>query len=319
MSLKIERGLFKFDFTDHHAVLGVPVDASAKDIRKRYLQIARCLHPDSCAAESEADKQKASQFLSKLVNPAYEKIAQERNRAEYILLLTQMGKRLVQDSATVELNSELAKQLAQTPNVDVSYKNLIHKLAEKQYDSLDQVLQTIAQISELNLVYLMRKGGKAVQSPAPAASTSPNASAGKTARAQPAPPPPAQQESVMAQYLRRAEALVNKNNLAQARVELQDALKLEPNNCQCHTLMGVVYLRQNQTTMAKVHINKALQLNPKDERAIKAKKYLDDLAPKAGGQPTTPPPRSNDRGTSPTKPSDKSGGGLFGGLFGGKK
>ena len=318
MSFKIERGLFKFDFTDHHAVLGVPVDASAKDIRKRYLQIARRLHPDSCTSESEADKQRASQFLSKLVNPAYEKIAQERNRAEYILLLSQMGKRLVQESATVELNSELAKQLAQTPNVDVNYKNLIHKLAEKQYDSLDNVLQTIGQISELNLVYLMRKGVKAVQSSAPVASPSSNAGAG-TVRAQPAPPPPPQQESLIAQYLRRAEALVNKNSLAQARAELQDALKLEPNNGQCHTLMGIVYLRQNQTTMAKVHINKALQLNPKDERALKAKKHLEDMTPKTSGQPTTPPPKNNDRGTSSTKPSDKSGGGLFGGLFGGKK
>jgi len=33
---KIDSGLFQFDFTDHHAVLGVPIDADFKDIRKRY-------------------------------------------------------------------------------------------------------------------------------------------------------------------------------------------------------------------------------------------------------------------------------------------
>ena len=51
MSLKIDRGLFKYDFIDHHAILCVPVDADVKDIRKRYLQIARRLHPDSSAIE----------------------------------------------------------------------------------------------------------------------------------------------------------------------------------------------------------------------------------------------------------------------------
>jgi len=81
MSFKIDSGLFKFNFTDHHAVLGVPVDAEFKDIRKRYLKIARCLHPDSCSAQSEADKQRANQLLSKLVNPAYENFSQAGNRA----------------------------------------------------------------------------------------------------------------------------------------------------------------------------------------------------------------------------------------------
>jgi hypothetical protein len=41
MSFQIERGLFKFDFTDHHAVLGIPVNADVKEVRKRYLKIAR--------------------------------------------------------------------------------------------------------------------------------------------------------------------------------------------------------------------------------------------------------------------------------------
>lgn len=56
MSFKIKSGLFKFDLTDHHAILGVPVDADFKDIRKRYLQIARRLHPDSCGAKTETAK-----------------------------------------------------------------------------------------------------------------------------------------------------------------------------------------------------------------------------------------------------------------------
>ncbi len=314
MSFKIDSGLFKFNFTDHHAVLGVPVDAEFKDIRKRYLKIARCLHPDSCSAQSEADKQRANQLLSKLVNPAYENFSQAGNRAEYTVLLTQMGKRLEQESASIELKSELSKQLAQTNDIDHVYKTSLGKLADKQYDSFDQVLQLIAQISELNLVYLIRKGGKGIQSPPPPKSAGTNS--GEPKQDTPPSPPPREPEpeSVLEQYYRRAQVLIVKNNFAQARVELQDALKLEPNNSRCHSLMGVVYLKQNQTTMAKVHIQKALQLNPQEPMALKGKQFLDQLAQKADGQTTAPPKPTQD------KPSDKSGGGgMFAGLFGGKK
>ncbi len=96
MSLRIDRGLFKYDFIDHHAVLCIPVDADVKDIRKRYLAIARLLHPDTNSAASASEKQLSSEFLSKLVNPAYEKLSAERTRAEYMIVLSQMGSWLTQ-------------------------------------------------------------------------------------------------------------------------------------------------------------------------------------------------------------------------------
>lgn len=314
MSLKINGGLFQFDFTDYHAILGVSVDADFKEIRKRYLQIARHLHPDSCMAESVSDKQRASQMLSKLVNPAYEKFSKDSNRAEYILLLKEMSKRLVQDAATIELQNELSQQLNQTNNIDHIYKTSLQKLAETQYDSFDQALQLIGQISELNLVYLMRKGVN-VQSPPPQTNvTNPGS---YTTPTPPSPSPASQPDTVIEQYYRRAQLLIEKNNFAQARVELQDALKLEPHNSLCHSLIGVVYLKQNQTTMAKVHINKALQLNPKDPMALKGKKFLDQLAQKSSGQS---PAASKATPSKPSGGTDNSGGsGLFGGLFGGKK
>ncbi len=166
MSLRIDRGLFKYDFIDHHAILCVPVDADVKEIRKRYLTIARRLHPDSNPTASASEKQLASEFLSKLVNPAYEKISAERTRSEYMIVLSQMGKRLVLESSSVELTTDLSKQLAGTPNLDHVYKSAIAKLAQTQYDSLQQVPQVIAQISELNLVYLMRNAGKSLTEPA---------------------------------------------------------------------------------------------------------------------------------------------------------
>jgi hypothetical protein len=67
--------------------------------------------------------------------------------------------------------------------------------------------------------------------------------------------------------------------------------------------------------MAKVHINKALQLNPKDELALKGKRHLEGLAQK-----------NNTVESKQLLPSQsqanrliKSNGGLFGKMFGPKK
>jgi hypothetical protein len=76
----------------------------------------------------------------------------------------------------------------------------------------------------------------------------------------------------------------------------------------------VSYLKQNQVTMAKVHINKALQLNPKEELALKGQRYLEGLAQKGGAKPKVQPQPEPGK-----QPGKSGGGGLFGGLFGGKK
>jgi curved DNA-binding protein CbpA len=307
MSFKIDSGVFLFDFTDHHAVLGVPLDADFKEIRKRYLQIARRLHPDTCKAASEADKQHASSLLSKLVNPAYEKFSLERSRAEYMVMLREMSKRLSGEEASIQLKSELAQQLKQSNNIDHAYRTSINQLAKKQYQSLEQVLPIIAQISELNVVYLMHKGSVLQISSPPSTAVQHSSTNIQQPPSQPNP------ESAALPYLRRAQALIEKNVYAGARVELQDALKLEPNNSRCHSLIGVVYLKQNQTTMARVHINKALQLDPQDPIATKVKQQLDQPSQTSAGQPST---RTTTKGQQ--SPQTKSGG-LFGGLFGGKK
>ncbi|PAX51220.1 J domain-containing protein [Brunnivagina elsteri] len=317
MSLKIERGLFKFDFIDYHAVLCIPVDADTKEIRKRYLQIARRLHPDSSASASPEEKQLASELLSKLVNPAYEKLSSDKARTEYMVVLSQMGKRLVQKSASVDLSSDPARQLAGAPNVEQFYRSAIAKISETQYENLSHALKIIAYVSELNLVYLMRTAGKKFTSAA-APSATPKSNTAKTAGNTQSSTPQAsttKEDTNVAQYLRRAQELMSKNQFAQARVELQDAIKLAPHNSRCHSLIGVVYLKQNQTTMAKVHFDRALQLDPNDTEASEGKRKIEQFLGQKSG--TTKPAASSSAGT---KPSDKSGGsGLFGGLFGGKK
>lgn len=312
MSLHIDTGLFKFDFTDCHAVLGVPLDADFKEIRQRYLKIARLLHPDSTAVKGEVERQKANDLFSKTVNPAYEKFTTERSRAEYIVLLKDITRRVRQEQNPV-LHHELSQSLAKTNNVEQIYKSAVHKLTLSQYEDLDRVNQVVAVLSELNLVYLMRQTDKSLGSTSQPFLTSSQKSSLEQSKQTPPPPPPEEpaQESLVEQYLRRAQKLMEKNNFTQARVELQDALKLEPNNTICHSLMGIVYLKQNQLTMAKVHINKALQLDPTEPMALRSKQVLEEAVPKIEGQ--TKLPKTTVEG------SEKPKGGLFGGLFGGKK
>ncbi|MEH2351903.1 J domain-containing protein [Nostoc sp.] len=313
MSFKIDRGLFKYDFIDHHAVLCVPVDADVKEIRKRYLQVARRLHPDSSLTETAAQKHLGNELLSKLVNPAYEKLSGDRTRTEYILILSQIGKRLLQESTSVTLNTDLAKQLVEAANVDHFYKTAIAKLAQTQYDSLEQALQVIAQASELNLVYLMRSAGKASTAPPSAQAKAQSGTPQPNTPPAPAPAPP-KEDLIVEQYVRRAQSLIDKNQFAQAKVELQDALKLEPKNSRCHSLIAMVYLKQNQLKMAKIHFDNALKLDPSDETALQWKPKIDKaLGQQPSDHKVTSSPNNGD------KQPEKSGSGLFGGLFGGKK
>jgi curved DNA-binding protein CbpA len=307
MSFQIQRGFFALDFTDHYAILGIAIDTETKDLRKRYLKVARRLHPDSCSAESEADKQIAEQLLSKLVNPAWEGLAQEKARTEYDVLLKLKAQGAAQQGS-VEVAGALAQQLQTATNPDHFYQTALQELVDRQYQQLDQALEITAQLSELNLVYAIRKNGKNIGGGARKPVTTSGASAGTGNAAQPKAAPP--KESLVDQYYRRAEGFAAKGNFTQATLELRDALKIEPNNSRCHSLMGTVYLKQNQPTMAKIHFNKALEINPNDEAAKEGKQKLEQTN-KTTSQTTAKPAKKDDR--------SQSSGGLFGGLFGKKK
>jgi len=309
MSLKLDRGLFKYDFLDYHAVLCVPIGAEIKEIRKRYLKIARRLHPDSHTSVNDVEKQLANQLLSKMVNPAYEKLSAERNRAEYLLILSQMGKRLSQEVTSVDLHFDLSKQLAKSPGIDLAYLQAVQQLAETQFSDLQKVPQVIAQVSELNLVYLLRVAAESINKPQ---TPKPEQIAAKPTTTPAKTPEPAKEDSLTENYIRRAQGLIDKNQFAQAKIELQDALKLQPRNSRCHSLMGMVYLRLNQLKMAKVHLDNALKLDPKDALALEWKPKVDKALGISGTNQTT-------SGVNQGSGSSEKSGGLFGGLFGGKK
>lgn len=312
--MNIEQGLFKVDFTDHHAILGVSLDADAKQIRKRYLKIARKLHPDSLASATAAEKQQASELLSKMVNPAYEKLTQEKEMAEYKIVLRMQGQQLSKQIPTLNLQTESARALLNSGNAATQYNNDLKKLAEQQYESLDQVLTITGQISELNLAYLAKSsttGTSTTSSSTTAKTTGTTSGATKNKAARPAPPPPPsprqQRASILESYLNRANELEQKKQYSKAILELREAVKSHPNSGQCHSRLASLYLKAGQATMARIHLKRALEIDPNDSLAKQ-------LEPKVNQGSQSKSSKSSAKGSQPKS----KGGGLFG-LFGGKQ
>lgn len=354
MSFQVTAGLFKLDFTDQHAILGVPLDADFAEIRKRYMKLARRLHSDTCPFESKADKDLASQFLSKFVTPAYNKFSKESDRKEYALLLDMVSKRAVKEQKNLQLQSDVAKQLAVAQDFQQAYKTALSEVAEKEYESIDKTLDWIGQLSELNLVYLLRKelkGAPVFQTQLaakPTTSATPAAAAPAPSAAAPPAPPPAPvkaKESLVEQSYRRAASFLASKNYAKAILELKEALNREPKNSKCHALLAMCYCEQGQATMAKLQLKKALELNPQEPMALEVKKKLEQSTASASGKDK----KGDKKGTAKAQPnagktgSGKAGAGgktssgnkteskgskslfgglfddLFGGLFGGGK
>ena len=174
--MKPDQGLFQFDFDDYHAVLGVPITADAKAVRKRYLTIARKLHPDSLGGSASAEAQQASEILSKLVNPAYEALSQEKSATEHMLVLKLKGQSLQRVGTPPAVTSASAQELLKAPHAELAYRQAVNGLAEHQFDHLDAVIGVIGELSELNLAYLYRSGPGVQSGPAPAKVSSPASS-----------------------------------------------------------------------------------------------------------------------------------------------
>ena len=320
--MQVNRGLFKLDLVDHHAILGVPLDADAKQVRKRYLKIARKLHPDSLRSATDEEKQQASELLSKLVNPAYEVLSQEKASVEHKVSLKLKGEQLQQQPSLLSLSTEQSKKVANSNNVDYEYSNALKPLVLDQYESLDAVFDTIGEISELNAVYVMRQGGAPAKAEA-AAPSSPSANGSEPKTDEPAPTrvksSSERRAELIQSFINRAKEFEYKGNFSRAIVELREAVKAHPQNPVCHAELGRMYMRSKQLKMAGIHTKRALELDANNETATDVKKKLDAYAKRMGQTgPDTPPAAGGVPRKGPKKPGG-GGGGLFGGLFGGKK
>lgn len=315
MNINVKYGLFKYDVKDYYSILGVPIDATPKDIRLRYLKIAYQLHPDTCNATTPEDKQKASQLLSKLVNPAYENLYKDKLRKECELIFAEMTRRLTAPGNDITINTEIAKTLNQEQkNKDKLYHELVNKIAADQYQDINTVITKIALISELNMIYLMSKAQgetkqKFTPTPAKIQSTEPiitqngaeETPINNTPQPQPEQPKTEQPQSRLEKLIYNAEESAKIGNLEQAILDMREALKIDNTSPKIHGLIAYYYYKQGNNTYGKIHYGKAFSLNPNEPMVKKIKDEFLEVDKKTKTKPTKGKGKTKDGKKEPPK------------------
>lgn len=250
---KLSKGIGAYDFHDHYAVLGLPLNASNAEIRKRYLQIAKSLHPDVC---KHPNPQQAVELLSKMVNPSYNLLNQERERTEYEAILKLLAKRLMKRKESICPTCPTAQDLLAHPS-ESNYVRAVQAIAQIQYSDLDRVLERTEYLSELNLVYVLAQEGYQLGQ-ANHKGEDTTVIQGVTAPSTPQP----------ADLIRQAEKYIGDKQWTMALRDLREAIQLQPTNSKAHALLGLVYMYQKLNGMAKISFQQALKYDPKNAIAL---------------------------------------------------
>ncbi len=339
-TFRIDRGIGHYDFNDYYAVLGLPLTAEASHVRKRYLMIAKCLHPDIHGRTTD-EKHVATQYLSKLINPAYDVLSQERERTEYSAILKLLGKRLMKRNQKFTPKSDIAHKYLISSKFN-NYEQTIQEIAHIQYQNLSQALENIGLLSELNLVHILIQEGYKHSSDDSASSsivvpksvpTNPNNTSSQNTSSigsntniangdrvnsnypnstvgsyqmrseSQVPPRTSVNHNSLEKYILDAETYIAKQSWGLALKELRSAIQVDCNSSKCHALLGYVYMNQKLVGMAKVSFQQALKLNPEEALALN---YINQVG---GGSSTADSSKSKSK-------NDKKGG-FFGWLGGG--
>ncbi len=159
----IDAGLAKYE-PDYYAILGVPLNADTRLIRKGYLNTAKRLHPDRYIGEPEK-RVTANWLFSKLISPASEVLNREKDRIEYREVLRLRVKRLMSlPPADVWPQSHHADALLQATDLESTYRDTIINLADHQYSDLEKAVTCTGELSKVNLAYLLLSNGYKVTS-----------------------------------------------------------------------------------------------------------------------------------------------------------
>lgn len=319
----LKHGLFKYDVKDYYAILGVPIDANVKDIRLRYLKIAYQLHPDTNQAETPEGKTRASDILSKLVNPAYENLYKDKLRKECELIISDMGRRLASDSSQVTFNSDSAKKLLQeekkAPKI---YHEMIEKFANEQYQDLDKLSLKISLISELNMAYLISQKTVEFNKVSLTSNTSQikigessisqkldniESSFNSNEQVNESITPTQPKVSRLDKLISSAKQHLENQNYEQGIIDLREAVKLDSNSSTVHGLLGTLYVKQSNLTYGRIHINKAMALDNNNPIAQQAQQELKDIEKKQKSANSSSSSKSSSppKDTKTTKSIDK--------------
>ncbi|ERN40327.1 hypothetical protein KR51_00032760 [Rubidibacter lacunae KORDI 51-2] len=321
-AIRVERGLFKYDIIDYHAILGLPIGAKVDVARKQFLRITRILYPDIRKIADPEEQRLADALLSKLVNPAYENLCKgKERRQEHILILNQMRARLAAEGGSLAVESDAAKELmvARGP-LEQAYFKLMRPITAELYERMHQVPDRIATISELNLVYMTRKPAHLN---AASSRTPQNLDSGigingnkQAAVATESQANKRRASSPMEPCRRRAQGYLETKNYVLAIRELREALEVDKHDSSCHALLGIAYLGQKSFGMARVHIRKAIASDPNNPQAKVAQQMIDQLVDRQKQTIQQPLPPSSTNVDTDSKGSKRS---FLGGLFGNGK
>ena len=256
--------------------------ADVAQIRKKFLKLAKILHPDVFGKTLD-EKETATKYFSKMVSPAYQLLNNDRERGEYLATLRMFAQSKKQKEEVPVVKSEIAQKLYKLPH-EITYKQYVDQVAPKQYEILDSILEYTAILSELNLVYMFTQPSLSFSSGSSAASTissvnpnvSPNINAESSAAAKPA-------QSPALRNLNMAELFISKKQWTDALKELIGAEKLDPNNAKVYALKGLVQMNQNAIAIAKASFQKSLKLDPKEPTALK---YINQVNAAAQPKPS---------------------------------
>ena len=263
---------------DPYAALGLSLNAEDRRILKRYHQVAKLLHPDVQAGSHAPISQASEQLIARIINPAYQRLKQDKSRSE---ALANMRFRVRQLDRQGKLTPtfESAQQLLRIPEaeVDVFYENTVNQLITDQFSSIDTFSAVLSGLSQLNLAFLHRKIGNPIR-PKPwglvpvDSPPDPTAAAPKPEDATPPEPPVI---NYAEKYGIRARTYLNQGNYDLAIQELREALKIAPNGVELHSMLGQAYLMKKSYGMARAHLKRVLELNPRHSVALKYNQVLE--------------------------------------------
>ncbi|MCS6960859.1 MAG: DnaJ domain-containing protein [Pseudanabaenaceae cyanobacterium SKYGB_i_bin29] len=254
--LKINRGLAKYQVTDHYAVLGAPLTAEPEEIRSCFLVIAKTLHPDTFQG-SDRERLLATMLFARLISPAYQLLTNDRARGEYWATLKLVVQNIKKKDEQVEIVSPVAQKF-QREFHPTFYPRVVASLATNLYQNVNKALETVADLSEVNLIYLLSQETITVPKKAEPITTG-NSYASD----------PVDYDSKIRRELQMAELFIGKKQWTDALKELKAAEKKTAESATLHYLMGVVYMNQGSLTIARSSLQRALKIDPNHQEAKK--------------------------------------------------
>ncbi len=244
---------------DYYAVLGVPLGATQEQIRQGYLKAAKLLHPDRYVGNEEG-KEEANRLFSGLVTPAYDVLNRQNRRQEYDLMMRLLATKLLSANTPLPTVASLSGGKTKA-SLSSAYEKALEVLAKQQYKEIAQTVGVFNEISQLNLAYLLLNYKLPVEAPRPAPEV-----------ATPEPSAPAAvipTKNWSERHFERGQDFLKRKQYREAIQSFKESLRLEPDNADVHTHLGVAFLRQGYPGMAKAEFQKSLTLDPKNEMALK--------------------------------------------------